>query len=145
MSRDRATPLAGCRVLLVEDEMLVAMSIEDALAEAGCEVVGPVGTVDGALALLEDSRLDAAVLDMNLNGRSGIPVADALVQNAVPFLVLSGYGAAAVSGSHRHVPVLSKPFVPEQLIDALKRLVEPPAGHDGLSDDGRRQTDRLTS
>lgn len=125
-----AAPLAGYRVLLVEDEMLVAMSIEDALTEAGCEVVGPAGTVDRALALLEGGGFDAAVLDMNLNGRSGVPVADALARNGVPFLVLSGYGTAAVSGSHPHAPVLSKPFVPGKLIDTLKRLVEPPAGHD---------------
>ena len=120
--------LAGCRVLLVEDEMLVAMSIEDALVEAGCEVVGPAATAEKALALLQDERtFDAVVLDMNLNGQSGLPVADTLAASGIPFLVLSGYGAAALAGAHQHVPVLSKPFDPARLTDALRRLIEPSA------------------
>lgn len=124
MKSERATSLAGYRVLVVEDEMLVAMSIEDALVEAGCEVVGPAATVEKALALVDGGGFDSAVLDMNLDGRSGMPVADALAGNSIPFLVLSGYGAVALSGLHRQAPVLSKPFDSVKLTDALRRLIQ---------------------
>jgi CheY-like chemotaxis protein len=104
--------------------MLVAMSIEDALIEAGGEVIGPAGTVDAALDLLRNEKdMDAAVLDMNLNGRSGMPIADALSEGSIPFLVLSGYGRAALEKTHGDTPVLSKPFNNATLIDVLRRLL----------------------
>jgi CheY-like chemotaxis protein len=119
------TSLAGCRVLVVEDEMLVGMTIEDALVDAGCEVVGPVGQVEKALALLaEDARFDAAVMDMNLGGRSAGPVAEALAARAIPFLVLTGYGAGSLPEAVGAAPVLSKPTDPARLTRAVKRLME---------------------
>jgi CheY-like chemotaxis protein len=113
------------RVLLVEDEMLIAISIEDVLVEAGCEVVGPAATVDAALALLRNGqKLDAALLDMNLDGQSALPVADTLAENSIPFLVLTGYGPEALAGAHQHVPVLPKPFDHGELTRALRRLLD---------------------
>lgn len=119
------------RILVVEDEMLVAMSIEDALMEAGNEVIGPAATVETALDLLQDEKeVDAIVLDMNLNGRSGMPIADIASEQSIPFLVLSGYGTSAMEGLHSDAPVLSKPFDSAQLVTVLTQLLErgKPAG-----------------
>src|SRR4051794_39554580 len=85
------SPLRGRCVLVVEDEMLVAMELECVLRERGCAVVGPAATVTRALALIDEGRPDAAVLDLNLSGRSALPVAAALNGRDVPFLVVSGY------------------------------------------------------
>lgn len=111
----------GRRVLVVEDEMLIAMLIEDALTDAGMEVVGPVAAVEAALTILENEPVDSIVLDMNLNGRNAMPIADAAAEKAIPFIVMSGYGHAAI-GKHHAAPVLSKPFNPAKLIEILHQL-----------------------
>lgn len=117
--------LAGRRILVVEDEMLVAMSIEDTLIDAGGEVVGPAPTVGRALGLLQDeAKIDAVVLDMNLQGHSGLPVADACDERSIPFLILSGYGDTALSGTRHAAPILSKPFASAVLVKALTTLFE---------------------
>jgi len=117
--------LAGRRILVVEDEMLVAMSIEDTLIDAGGEVVGPAPTVGRALGLLQDeAKIDAVVLDMNLQGQSGLPVADACDERSIPFLILSGYGDTALSGTRHAAPILSKPFASAVLVKALTTLFE---------------------
>jgi CheY-like chemotaxis protein len=119
-----ATTLAGRRVLLIEDEMLVAMLIEDALVSAGCDVAGPVSRVDAALAMVRaGTKIDAALMDLNLNGHSAIPVADALREHGIPFLVLTGYGTAALPEPHQGAPVISKPFDATHLLDSLRRLL----------------------
>ena len=84
--------LAGHRVLVVEDEALVAMELADILEHVGCTTIGPAATVAQALALLDGRRPDAALLDLNLNGESGARVAIALNDRGVPFVVVSGYG-----------------------------------------------------
>lgn len=117
--------LAGRRILVVEDEMLVAMSIEDTLIDAGGEVVGPAPTVGRALGLLQDeAKIDAVVLDMNLQGQSGLPVADACDERSIPFIILSGYGDTALSGTRHAAPILSKPFASAVLVKALTTLFE---------------------
>ena len=117
--------LAGRRILVVEDEMLVAMSIEDTLIDAGGEVVGPAPTVGRALGLLQDeAKIDAVVLDMNLQGHSGLPVADACDERSIPFLILSGYGDTALSGTRHAAPILSKPFASAVLVKALTTLFD---------------------
>ena len=115
--------LQGRRILVVEDEALVAMLVEDALLDAGCSVVGPVATVAEALALLEQGEMpEAAVLDLNLAGETSTPVADALTRRGVPFVVATGYGAAGLPPEHRDVPVLAKPYDPAELTATLARL-----------------------
>lgn len=122
-------PLAGVRVLLVEDEMLIAMTIEDILVEAGCDVVGPIVQVDRALDLLrEDRGFDVAVMDLNLDGRSAVPVADLLAGIGIPFVVVTGYGAKVMPTPHDGVPILPKPFTPGTLTDAVSRLLGSRAG-----------------
>jgi CheY-like chemotaxis protein len=116
------TKLAGRRILIVEDEALVAMLVEDALLDAGAEVIGPVATVAEAMALLETAPLDAAVLDLNLAGETSTPVADALATRGVPFVVATGYGAEGLPPGHSAVPVLAKPYDPDELTGTLSRI-----------------------
>ena len=115
--------LAGRRVLVVEDETLVAMLIEDTLLDAGAQVLGPVSTVAEALALVERELPDLAVLDLNLAGETSEPIADVLRDRGVPFVVASGYGPSGVPAKHAGVPVLAKPYAPEDLTAALVRLM----------------------
>ncbi len=115
--------LTGQSVLVVEDEALVAMLVEDALLDAGATVLGPVATVAEALALLERETPHVAVLDLNLAGETSTPVADALVARGIPFVVATGYGADGLPPGHDSVPVLAKPYDPDDLTMALSRLV----------------------
>jgi len=84
--------LAGLRILVAEDEMLILLDIEAMLDEAGCEIVGPVASVDAALATIRRSDLDGALLDMSLHGKRITPVAEELVARGVPFILCTGYG-----------------------------------------------------
>src|ERR1700722_15084314 len=84
--------LYGRRVLVVEDEMLVLMMTDGMLADLGCESIVSAATVDQALALIDGKALDAALLDMNLNGSKTHRVADALAAADVPFAFVTGYG-----------------------------------------------------
>lgn len=114
--------LNGRRILVVEDEALIAMLVEDALLEAGAHVLGPAATVEEAMTLFDSERPEAAVLDINLAGQASIPVADRLVAHAIPFVVATGYGAAGLPERHRNVPVLAKPYDPRDLIAALEQV-----------------------
>ncbi|MBR0683499.1 response regulator [Roseomonas eburnea] len=115
-------PPAHWRVLVIEDEALVAMLVEDALLDAGFGVIGPARSVSEALALLAREEPAAAVLDLNLGGETSLAVADALVARGVPFVVATGYGPAGLPAAHRHVPVLPKPYDPADLTAALEKL-----------------------
>lgn len=84
--------LAGLRILVAEDEMFILLDIEDMLDEVGCEIVGPVASVDAALATIRLNDLDGALLDMSLHGKRITPVAEELVARGVPFLLCTGYG-----------------------------------------------------
>ncbi len=102
--------LAGNRVLLVEDEALVAMVMRDMLTELGFHVVGPFGRSADAAAAARDEDVDAAVLDINLDGEAAYPVADLLAARGIPFVFVTGYGAESIDGRFAHVPVLQKPI-----------------------------------
>jgi CheY-like chemotaxis protein len=116
--------LSGRRILIVEDEALIAMLVEDALLDAGAEILGPAATVEDALALFESGHPVAAVLDINLAGQVSTPVADALADSGIPFVVATGYGAAGLPERHRGVPVLAKPYDPRELVEALAKLCD---------------------
>jgi DNA-binding response OmpR family regulator len=94
--------LAGLRILIVEDEFLVAMLVEEMLQDLRCEIVGPVSTLEQAVATVRQNRLDGALLDANLNGKNSSPVADELFVHEVPFILVTGYGG------HRGDPPLLK-------------------------------------
>jgi len=116
------------RVLIVEDEALIAMLLEQMVLDLGYEVVGPASTVDEALSLLERDPCDGAVLDVTLgNGVLSTPVAEALRAKGVPFLFASGHGAAGVDNAG-DAPVLTKPFFFGDLEKALHGLFDAPTG-----------------
>lgn len=110
------------RILVIEDEALVAMLVEDALLDGGFEVIGPARTVAQALEMLAAEKPSAAVLDLNLAGESSVAVADALAARGVPFVVATGYGAAGLPQGHRDAPVLPKPYDPMDLTTVLEQL-----------------------
>ncbi|HEY1425216.1 MAG TPA: response regulator [Caulobacteraceae bacterium] len=115
------TPVfAGRRVLVVEDEMMIAMLVEDMLCELGCAVVGPVHALEAALDLARsDDGLDAALLDVNLAGQPVFAVADALRAKGVPAIFSTGYGDAGLRDVDRGAQVLQKPFRAGDLARAL--------------------------
>ncbi|HEY2708035.1 MAG TPA: response regulator [Caulobacteraceae bacterium] len=114
------SPLLGRRVLVVEDEMMIAMLVEDMLADLGCAVVGPAHALDTALNLARtESGLDVAVLDVNLGGQPVFAVADALRAKGVPAIFSTGYGDAGLRDVDRGSPVLQKPFRAGDLAKAL--------------------------
>jgi CheY-like chemotaxis protein len=102
-------PLAGVRLLLVEDEGLVAMELEDMIGSLGGEVVGPFGRVADALEALRRERVDGAVLDVRLDGDTTFQIADVLSLAANPILFVTG-AASSIPEAYRHVPRLHKPF-----------------------------------
>jgi PAS domain S-box-containing protein len=105
----------GNRILLVEDEALVAMMMRDSLVELGFSVVGPFDRADEALACASDQPLDAAILDVNLGGDLVYPVAERLTRRDVPFVFVTGYDAENIDTRYAHVPVLQKPIEREVL------------------------------
>jgi CheY-like chemotaxis protein len=115
------------RVLVVEDEMLVAMNIEDMLLELGHEVAGLAGRLGPALALAKEARFDVAMLDVNLAGEASFPIADLLAERGIPFLFATGYGRAGIEERFRGRPILQKPFRAAELGAALTALSSPPA------------------
>ncbi len=111
------------RVLIVEDEPLIAADIELVLAEDGHVIVATAATVEHALALAARETVDAVVLDANLAGKSAEPVAQFLIERKVPFVGISGYSHDQRPHSFASAPFLSKPFRPSLLISALSDLV----------------------
>jgi|HubBroStandDraft_4_1064222.scaffolds.fasta_scaffold639065_1 CheY-like chemotaxis protein len=118
-------PFSNRRVLLVEDEMLVAWLIEDMLADLGCAVIGPASSVNQALAMIDAEAIDAAVLDLNLDGQMSYPVADVLAAHGVPFVISTGYDKDTLPDDYRARPVLQKPMQRSELSDALAKLLTP--------------------
>ena len=117
--------LRGRRVLVIEDEMLVAMEFESLLQRQGCAVVGPASTVDRALALLDHDQPDAALLDLNLNGEPATAVAVALKTRGVPFVLVTGYGEAQSSEAElQGAPRVDKPVNHQELVRALAHVLE---------------------
>ena len=114
--------LAGLRILVVEDESIIAMLLEDMLEGFGCAVVGPIGGIEAAIARVRQDRLDGVLLDMNVHGESTVPVAEELAGRAIPFLLVTGYGDRDNDPPViRAAPRLKKPFKEAEL---ARRMVE---------------------
>jgi DNA-binding response OmpR family regulator len=113
--------LDGRRILVVEDDYLVAEVLVEFLAEAGADVIGPIGWIEEAVAFLEkDSRkIDGAVLDINLHGNKSYPIADALIARSVPFVFTTGYGGDVIEDKYARYPRCEKPFSHRSVIAAL--------------------------
>ncbi|MDB5399747.1 MAG: hypothetical protein QOF70_2748 [Acetobacteraceae bacterium] len=116
--------LIGKRVLIVEDELLVALLIEDFLAELGCSILGPCGSVAKALDAARTETFDLAVLDVNLGGEKVYPVAEVLAERHIPFLFLSGYGDEAIPPGHSDWRVCAKPFKGNDLAIMMSAALE---------------------
>src|SRR5215217_1245283 len=114
--------VAGLRILLVEDEPIIAMTAEDMLDVLGCVIVASAATIEEAEAARAAGGFDVAILDINLNGVASLPVADALKAAGTPFIFTTGYGAQGCGG-HDDVPLVTKPYRISDLEDALARAV----------------------
>ncbi|URD38187.1 response regulator [Methylobacterium tardum] len=123
---DAALSLAGRRVLIAEDEYLIAMEVKRWLQHAGAKVVGPVPTVERALDLIEDDDVDVAVLDLNLgDGATAFPIADRLRALGVPHLFATGDVQLGQGSGYEDSPRLEKPFVEAELVRAVGKLIAP--------------------
>jgi CheY-like chemotaxis protein len=118
-----AQRLQGVRILIVEDEFLLAMDIESAIREAGGEVVGPIVSLEEAVATAEREELNAAVLDLNLRGEMSYPVAEVLDSRHIPYIFATGYSHSRLPDAFQCRPCLRKPFTWVALTAALERLV----------------------
>lgn len=116
------------RILIVEDEIIVAIFLEDLLADFGYHVAGVVSHLDDALT--RETDYDVAILDVHINGRHVFDFADVLAGRGIPFVFATGYGERGIPERHRSRPVLQKPFQPSDLKRLLDEL--------GASWDGRK-------
>lgn len=115
--------LSGKRVLILEDEAILAMCIEDMLQDLGCIAVGPAFSIAHGQALAASEPLDAAVLDINMGSGTSFAVAETLRARSVPFCFATGYGSAGVPQDYAGVPVLPKPYTQASLAGILVRLL----------------------
>ena len=115
---------SGRRVLIVEDESLVAMLLETILEDMGCVPVGPAATVEEGLQMAsEGDPVDAALLDVNVAGKQVFPIAEALKARGVPFVFSTGYGEGGLPDQWRGQPTLQKPFTEAAVRDALMKAM----------------------
>jgi len=115
--------LQGVKVLVVEDEYLVATMMEDMLESAGCVVAGPIPRLAQALDAASSEVCDVAVLDINLAGERVYPVADILARRSVPFVFVTGYGANTLPVEYAERPRVCKPFRMAELLSAISDVV----------------------
>ncbi len=125
--------LAGQRVLVVEDEMMILMNIEAALSDMGCDTFTVAGTVDRALAFISSQPFDLAMLDVNLDGQASYPIADALALRGIPYLFSTGYGDHGVRKGYDDRPVLKKPYRDSDLAAALSGMMPVSGGVPALA------------
>lgn len=116
--------LEGTRVLLVEDEAIIAMTAEDMLEELGCSSVATAATLQQALDAVEQGGFDLALLDINLNGLESLPVAERLRAAGCPFVFTTGYGSAGSGAEFGEVPLVTKPYQIGDLASAIRRALD---------------------
>jgi CheY-like chemotaxis protein len=119
------------RILVVEDDPLLAWELQDLLSGHGYQVIGPIGRLSILLPCLEkilkDAAIDAALLDVNIDGGLVFPAADLLAGANVPFAFVSGHAHQMIPQAHRHRPLLNKPICPADVLDTVAQLVRTPA------------------
>jgi DNA-binding response OmpR family regulator len=115
----------GSRVLVAEDEAVVALMIEELLTESGFVVIGPVASTMAGLALVEQEVIDCAVLDIKLTDGISLPVAEALAARGIPFVITTGYERESIHPGYNGAPVLTKVFLPHELLDAIAEALRP--------------------
>jgi len=112
------------RVLIVEDEYLVAEEISDILRRTKFDVVVPVGMIQEAYEAVQDTSLDCAVMDINIGGGASFPLIDVLIERNVPVLLMTGYDQEELPVKYRSLPLLQKPLLRGELAKALGSLFE---------------------
>lgn len=117
------TPVAGLRVLLVEDEVVIAMTAEDMLEEIGCRVSAQASTLSEAMEQADNADFDLALLDINLHGVMSIPVAHKLRDAGKPFIFTTGYGAIGLDDAFGDIAVVTKPYTMRTLSSAISEAV----------------------
>jgi two-component system, chemotaxis family, sensor kinase Cph1 len=130
-------PAVSQRVLVVEDEIMIAMVMADQIAELGYTVAGPACTMAEARHLAEIAAIDAALLDLNLNGILSHEIADIFLRRNIPFVFITGYSEPPV-GPYKDIGVLHKPFHFIDLMNAIESLVATPSGFGGITAAQRR-------
>jgi two-component system, response regulator PdtaR len=115
------------RVLILEDEFMIAMEFESVLADAGYRVMGPAADIEAALKLIEEEAPDVGILDVNLGrGHTSAPVAERLAGQGIPFLLCTGYQSSELVQRYGNtVPILQKPVDTGRLVDVLRCLISP--------------------
>jgi DNA-binding NtrC family response regulator len=114
--------LSGRRVLVVEDNSLIAWDLQAILQRAGCVVIGPCATLATAHRACKQA-LDAALVDFNINGETAMPLVDALSSAKVPVVFVTGHSNGPILDHHRQSPIVTKPFQPEEVLAALLRAL----------------------
>lgn len=117
------TKSRGKRILVIEDEPIVAIALHDMLEELGYQVVGPAFRLTAARSLAETEQLDAAILDVNMGEGESYDVARFLRSRGVPYIFATGYGRQGLEPGHEDVLVLQKPYHEGQIAEALERLL----------------------
>jgi CheY-like chemotaxis protein len=115
-------PESGLRVLLVEDEIMVALLVETMLTELGHRVVGPIARLDQGLDAAQGEMLDVAVLDVNINGGEAYPIADVLSARGIPFVFVTGYGQGGLRPGYGHCRTVAKPYLSKDLQAAIEAV-----------------------
>lgn len=111
------------RALIVEDDAMIAMLLAEMLQDMGYEVAATAGRLDRAQELARESRIDLAILDVNLAGEESYPVADILSDRNIPFTFMSGYGPGGLAAKWSTAAIVAKPINPKLLADTLKRIL----------------------
>lgn len=119
-------PFSGCNIMLVEDEFLIADDVATMLREAGAAVIGPAVSLPEAMRLASDTaHIDAAVLNIDLNGVTVFPLADELLARGVRIMFMTGYGEAEIPREYAAIPCCRKPVGAACVLDELKTLLRP--------------------
>jgi DNA-binding response OmpR family regulator len=132
--RSDGRPWRGGRVLVCDDNLLMADVVGEFLRECGLEPMGPVGRLESAMHMARERALDGAILDINLNGRPCFPVCAILSARRIPFIFLTGYPLAAIPIEYRGAPLVAKPFEPTEMKEVLAHVLGlpqdwPPSEH----------------
>ena len=119
-------PPPGTRVLIVEDEAIIAMTAEDMIEELGCIVANTASSLAEALAHVEAGGFDVALLDINLNGSESTEVARLLIERGSPFVFTTGYGSSGPAALFPDIPVVTKPYRAADLATAIASAIKVP-------------------
>lgn len=123
--KDDVARLQGRRILVVEDEALIALDLEMAIEDAGADVIGPAMSLDEGLQLSETAEFDCAILDVDLHGREVFPLAHLLAERNVPFVFHTGHAERAdLEKDFPDRPVCRKPTAPNRLLGTLAQLID---------------------